>query len=418
MSESQFYDQIQILHSSQESLIQDAVLISNNHLISFGDKAREEARKLDLIPKSAPQKLLAPCLVDPHSILDEPITGLNETLISLRAAAARSGYGHIALLPRSSSWRDQPEKLQGFNNPNSDVYIHLWGGFSKNGLGQELSPHAHLLQHGAIGLSEDEFIPPLELLQKGLLLGEMKKAPLLLAPRDINIQGDGIVRSGIEALRAGWAIDPLTSETLPLTQILNLYDQHPNLSLRLMNLSTAKGVEILSLKDKRPMATVCWWHLIADSASLEPTELGWRVSPSIGGSDDREALTRALQQGILTGVAVHAVPLSDEETKQPPDQRTPGLAGHHLVLPSLWQKLIKKGGWPIEKLWQVISFGPSRILNLPEERLTCGSRRWLIFDPNKTWIQNRNNTQFSKASNQPLEGQKIIGQITACGLRN
>ena len=63
-------------------------------------------------------------------------------------------------------------------------------------------PHADLLEHGAIGLADDDQIIPLALLERGLLLGEM------ILPRacgeDPLLQEDGIVRDGVETLRAGW----------------------------------------------------------------------------------------------------------------------------------------------------------------------------------------------------------------------
>ncbi|MDP6851974.1 MAG: dihydroorotase [Prochlorococcaceae cyanobacterium ETNP1_MAG_8] len=417
MPEAQLLDPIRILHGSDQPVVEDAVLISDKHLIAFGEKARKQANELGLSSTAASQQLLAPCLVDPHSVLEDPISGRSETLISLRHTAVAAGYGQLALLPRSSSWRDRPERLQGFTNPNSDVDIHLWGGFSRDGAGSELSPHADLLQHGALGLADDDLILPVILLQRGLLVGEMGTAPVLLAPRDEQIQGDGMVREGVEALRAGWPPDPFASETLPLRQLLELQQQHPERSLRLMNLATANGVDIMASYASRPMASVCWWHLVADQSRLDPTELGWRVTPSLGSSRDREALINALANGTLTAVAVHAIPLDEEDTQLPPNQLEPGLAGHQLVLPALWQELVVKAGWSVEQLWHALSFGPSQMLNLPEERLNPGSRRWLIFDPDQLWVQDRHDGNTSKAANQPWQGRQLKGRVVACGLR-
>ena len=417
MPAAQLLDPIRILHGSDQPVVEDAVLIRDSHLIAFGAKARKQAQQLGLPPKSASQQLLAPCLVDPHSILEDPISGHCETLASLRHAAAAAGYGQLALLPRSSSWRDRPERLQGFLNPNSDVDIHLWGSFSRDGAGSELSPHADLLQHGAVGLANDDLILPIALLQRGLVLGEMGSAPVLIAPRDEKIQGGGMVREGVETLRAGWAPDPFASETLPLGQLLELHRQHPERSLRLMNLATAPGVAILGSCPSRPMASVCWWHLVTDQSKLDPTELGWRVIPSLGSPRDRAALIKALANGTLTAVAVHAIPLDEEDTQLPPNQLEPGLAGHQLVLPALWQELVVKAGWSVEQLWHALSFGPSKMLNLPEERLTVGSRRWLMFNPDQLWIQDRHSDHAPKAANQPWQGCQLQGRVVACGLR-
>ncbi|WP_320674316.1 dihydroorotase [Prochlorococcus sp. MIT 1341] len=419
MSQSTLLKDIQILHGPNSPVKKDSVLIKEGLIFAFGKKALAEAKKLNILPTpSSSNLLLAPCLVDPHSILEEPVSGKSESLSSLCKAAATCGYGQLALLPRSSSWRDRPERLQGLVNHQNDVIIHLWGSFSLNGKGDVLSSHADLLQHGAIGLAEDDSIPPLELLQRGLLLGEMGTAPFLVAPRDKKLQGEGLVREGVETLRAGWPPDPITSETLPLAELIELNHLNKDKSLRLMNISTLKGVEMLKSSKNPPMSSVSWWHIVADRTTLNLTSLGWRVTPSLGGEQDRRSLINALKEGIITAIAVHSVPLDDEEIQLSPDKRIPGLAGHHLVLPLLWQELIVKEKWSVDQLWNSLSFGPSRLLKTRQEKISPGSRRWLLFDPDHCWTQTRNSQNVPKAANQPMEGCELKGKVIDCGLKN
>lgn len=395
-----------------------AALIQDGVLVAFDDEAREQASTLGVAPDPRPRQILAPCLVDPHSVLDRPFSGPAETLLSLRHAAARAGYGQVALLPRANSWRDRVERLQGFAGEDSDVRVHLWGGFSIEGRGEQLSAHGDLLDQGACGLAEDDACPPIALLQRALVLGEMGEAPVLLAPRDPGIQGDGLVREGVATLRAGWTPDPVASETLPLGQLLDLQRQFPQRRLRLMNLSTAAGVSQLAAASVRPQASVCWWHLVSDHSRLSPTEMGWSVTPSLGAPEDREALIQALGAGVIQAVAVHAVPIDEEDCLLPPDQRKRGLAGHQLVLPALWQTLVLERGWTIRQLWEVLSFGPSRLLGQPEERLETGSRRWLLFDPEHSWRMDRRDPDQPRAANQPWQGLMLQGHVTSSGLRS
>merc|ERR1711991_646589 len=96
---------------------------------------------------------------------------------------------------------------------------------------------------------------------------------------------------------------------------------------------------------------------------------------------DRSRLRSALRDGLIQAVAVHAVPLDQEDMLLPIEQRPPGLSGHHLVLPALWDALVRNGGFSLEQLWQGLSFGPSALIDQPPEELAVGSRRWLLFDP-------------------------------------
>jgi dihydroorotase len=192
-----------------------------------------------------------------------------------------------------------------------------------------------------------------------------------------------------------------------------------------MNLSTAAGVERLARAPRRVAATVSWWHLLADSASLGPTQEGWRVEPSLGTPADRESLLSALGRGLIQAVAVHHQPLDAEERLLPLDQRRAGVAGHGgrhgLVLPALWQALVERRGWTPAALWQVLSWGPSALLRQPPEQLRPGSRRWLLFDPaapsgRPAMPSSPGWSSASLAANQPLQALPAQGLVRATGL--
>lgn len=357
---------------------------------------------------------LAPPLVDPHSVLDDPCLGRAETLTSLLAAAAAGGYGSVALLPWARAWRDRPERLVGLRC-SAPMHLHLWGSFCLEGLDRDLAGHGDQLAAGAIGLAAGDRLPPLGLLERGLSLAEMGDRPVLLPVRDDTLCRDGFVRERVEALRAGWPVDPALSEILPLQTLLTLADRLPQTRLRLMNLSTAEGVCLLRRhQPHQPMASVCWWHLISDSGALELADEGWKLVPSLGGPGDRRALIQALAEGVISAVAVHHQSLDAEEQLLPLDQRPGGLAGHGLVLPLLWQELVTAHGWEPTLLWERLCWGPARFLGVAAESLVPGSQRWLLFDAEKSWLWQAQSSK-SLAANPPWRERPMVGQVVASG---
>lgn len=372
----------------------------------------------DLLVLEAGDWWLAPPLVDPHSVLEDPLQGHSETLASLAAAAAAGGYGTVALLPWGCPWRDRPADLN-LRWPDP-LRLHCWGSFSRGGSDQELADHDDQLRAGAIGLACGATVPPLALLERGLRLAEMGERPVLLAPRDPSLGQQGFVRERVEALRAGWPVDPAVSEILPLESLLALGAALPGAPLRLMNLSTAEAVERLERLERPPAASVCWWHLLADSSSLDPSAGGWRVEPSLGGPGDREALIGALERGLIGAIAVHHQALDAEEMLLSLEQRRAGVAGHGRaagydgILPSLWRELVTRRGWSAERLWQRLCWGPANFLGLEPERLAVGSRRWILFDPQATPPME---TGTSLAANHPRPPAESQGAIIASGLR-
>lgn len=411
--------QVQWLQGPEQPMQHQDVLIDQGRIAALGAEALQQGQALGLEPLVANHWLLAPSLVDPHSQLEDPSTGVAETRRSLERSALAAGYGTVALLPQARIWRDRPEALQPMAPADATCGLQwlLWGSLSVGGEGQELAGHADQLAAGAIGLAEPAQCPPLPLLERALSLAEMAGAPLLLAPRDASLSQRGFVRAGVEALRAGWPPEPAISETIPLQALLQLQRLHPERRLQLMTLSTAEGVELLASVPpaERPEATVCWWHLLADCGRLDPLAEGWRMQPPLGCPRDREALIAALASGVVQAVAVHHQALDPEEQLLPLDQRQPGVAGHRFVLPALWQELVVQRGWTATQLWQVLCFAPARMLGLPTPQLSLGSQRWILFDPQRTWLPQQD-PWAPLAANQPLADQPCRGQVLAHGL--
>ena len=185
-----------------------------------------------------------------------------------------------------------------------------------------------------------------------------------------------------------------------------------------MNIPTAEGVSILKNASSKPMATIFWWHLVNDNSSLSPFDIGWSVTPSLGSPIDRVSLIEGLEDNVLAAISVHSTPTDDFETKLPANKRKKGISCYNIVLPLLWDQLVRKSGWKVEKLWEKISFGPSKFLNQAEEKLSLNSNRWLLFDPEKEWVQPNEETHLTTATNQPIKGQKIFGKVIDCGLIN
>ena len=195
---------------------------------------------------------LAPPLVDPHSVLDDPYLGRAETLKSLQAAAAAGGYGTVALLPWARAWRDRPERLVGLGWP-APMQLHLWGSFCLEGQDRDLAGHGDQLAAGAIGLAAGDSLPPLGLLERGLSLAEMADKPILLPMRDNTLCRDGFVRERVQALRAGWPVDPALSEILPLQTLLTLAGRGLVLPLLWQELVCGHGWEPTLLWER-----LCW----------------------------------------------------------------------------------------------------------------------------------------------------------------
>ena len=104
MGKTFFYENINILMDSNATVIKDNLLIIDGKIKAFGNKAKEEALKKNIKNSISGSKIVAPMLVDIHSFLKDPLTGVDDNLENLKFRAKKSGFGTVAFLPNSNNW--------------------------------------------------------------------------------------------------------------------------------------------------------------------------------------------------------------------------------------------------------------------------------------------------------------------------
>ena len=415
MGKTFFYKNINILNGPDDEVIKDSLLIIDGKIKAFGKDAEEEALNQDIEISKSGEKLIAPLLVDMHSTLKDPLTGFDDNLKSLKARAKKSGFGAVAILPNSTNWRDLPEKIPFQKNDFFDLNIFFWGSFSLKDEGKLLSPHHELLETGSIGLATTNFLDS-SIIYKGLTLDSVKSYPILFSSTKKNISQKGIVNKDLKSLQSGFYTIDNYSESSEIKKILEIKDIFPNSNLVIKNISDSKSLKEIKNKNPQISATISWWSLVADTNNLKLDDLGWNVEPPLGSSENRENLISALEKNLVQAIAVNSLALNDENTLIPINERSIGISSYELVLPLLWEELVNKRSWTISKLWKHLSFNPSNLLGISEEKLSIGSKRWLMFDPEKEWFNNQINLGYDSPSNFPKKNELIKGKVTEVGL--
>ena len=399
---------------SSATVIKDNLLIIDGKIEAFGNKAKEEALKKNIKISKSGNKILAPMLVDSHSFLKDPLTGFDDNLENLKFRAKRSGFGTIALLPNGNNWRDNPEKIPFQKNNDFDLNIYFWGSFCLKDEGKNLSHHDALLKSGSIGLSTSNFFDT-SIIFKGLSLDAVKSSPILFSLTKKSLQ-KGIINKDIKSLQSGFYVIDNNNEVSEVKNILGIKNIFPDKNIVIKNISDSNSLKEIEKQTIPISTTVSWWSLIADTNNLELDDLGWKVDPPLGSQENREFLIKGLENDLIQAIAVNSKALNDEDTFIPINDRPVGISSFELVLPLLWEEFVHKRDWPIPKLWKYLSFNPSNLLGIMQEKLSIGSKRWLIFDPDTKWLNNQINLGYDSPSNFPKKNELIKGKVIHVGL--
>ncbi len=415
MGKTFFFENINILMDSNSSVIKDNLLIIDGKIEAFGNDAKEEAFKKNIEISNSSNKIIAPMLVDSHSFLKDPITGFEDNLENLKLRAKKSGFGSIAFLPNSNNWRDNPEKIPFQKNNPSDLNIYFWGSFSLNDEGIHLSPHDELLKAGSIGLSTRNFYDP-SIIFKGLSLNSVKSSPILFSLTKNKSLLKGIVNKDLKSLQSGFYIIENNNEISEVKNILGIKNIFPDKNIVIKNIADSNSLKEIEKQTIPISTTISWWTLIADTNNLKLDDLGWKVDPPLGSQQNRELLIKGLENDLIHAIAINSIALNDEETCLPLNDRPEGISSFELVLPLLWEEFIHKRAWPIPKLWKYLSFNPSDLLGIMQEKLSLGSKRWLIFDPETEWHNSQIYLGYDSPSNFPKKNELIKGKVIHVGL--
>ena len=415
MGKTFFFENINILMGSDLEVVKDNLLIINGKIEAFGAKAKKEALKRNIEISKSGNKLFAPMLVDSHSFLKDPLTGFDDNLENLKSRAKKSGFGAIALLPNSNNWRDKPEKIPFQKNDDCDLNIFFWGSFSLEDKGIHLSPHDELLKSGSIGLSTSNFFDS-PIIFKGLSLDLIKSSPIIFSLTKKKTLQKGIVNKDLKSLQSGFYIIDNNNELSEVKSIIGIKNLFPDKKIVIKNIADSNSLKEIEMQTIPISTTVNWWSLIADTNNLELNDLGWKVDPPLGTKENREFLIKGLENDLIQAIAVNSLGLNDEDTFIPINDRSVGISAFELVLPLLWEEFINKRSWPISKLWKYLSFNPSNLLGIKQERLSLGSKRWLLFDPETKWYNNQINLGYDSPSNFPKKNELIKGKVIEVGL--
>ena len=409
-----FFENINILMGPNIEVAKGNLLIVNGKIKAFGNQAKKEAIKKNIPISKSENKLVAPMLVDCHSFLQDPITGFSDNLVNLKSRAKKSGFGAISLMPDSENWRDSPEKIPFQEKNDFDLNIYFWGSFSLKDEGIHLSPHDELIKSGSIGLSTRNFVDS-QIIFKGLSLDTIKSQPIIFSLTK-NLFQKGIVTKDLKTLQSGFYTIDNSNEPSLVKNILGIKSLYPSKKIVIRNISDSNSLKEIEKQNTQILTTINWWNLVADTYNLDLDDLGWKVDPPLGSRENREILIQGLENDLIQVIAVNSIPLNDEETFLPINDRSVGISSFELVLPLLWEEFINKRSWSISKLWNFLSFNPSNLLGITQEKLSIGSKRWLIFDPDKKWVNNQINLGYDSPSNFPKKNKVIKGQVINVGL--
>jgi dihydroorotase len=411
----QLFQQVKILDPiDQTSRVGDILIIDGR--IEEVSATTELPANVETLPGA--HLILAPGLVDLYSHSGEPGHEERETLRSLLQSARAGGFVRVNILPDTIPALDRASSLISLDRQYQQLTTQIpncpqlgyWGALTAGVEGKTMTELAELATTNITGWADGLPIANLALTSRLLEYLKPFNRPIALAALDRVLRGNGIARSGVDALRYGLSIDPVRSETAALSAIIEIIDDIGT-PVHLMRISTLRGVELIAAAKQRGVpitASTTWLHLIANTTDLDTYNPNLKLSPPLGTPEDQIALIEGIKTGILDAIAIDHTPHTYEDKTVAFGEAPVGAIGLELALPLLWAQLVGSGKLSALELWRALSTKPSECLHQsPPDEL-------ILFDTQQNWTVSIDSMK-SLSHNTSWLGQEIVGKVIVSG---
>ncbi|HSA91203.1 MAG TPA: dihydroorotase [Burkholderiales bacterium] len=360
--------------------------------------------------------VVAPGFIDLSARLREPGYEYKATLESEMEAALAGGVTSLACPPDTDPPLDEPglvDMLRRRAKALSRARVYPVGALTVKLAGQALTEMGQLTDAGCVAFSQANApLADTQVLWRALQYAATFGYPVWLRAEDAWLAKGGVAHDGEVATRLGLPGIPPFAETIAAATLLELV-RATRARVHVCRLSTAGGVELMRRAKQEGLPVTC--DVAIHHVHLCDMDLGYfdshcRLEPPLRSQRDRDALSRALAEGVIDCLCSDHTPVDEDGKHLPFAQAEPGATGLELLLPLAlkWGESHRLG---LPATLARISSGPARILGVAAGRLAAGAPADLaIFDPAAP-LRVAPETLKSQGKNTPFLGYELAGRV-------
>jgi dihydroorotase len=344
---------------------------------------------------------------------NEPGNEQNETLETGAATAAAGGYTDVCILPNTFPVTQYKSNVEFIKSKSGMVNLHPIGAVSKNIEGKDLAEMYDMKLAGAVAFSDGKIaIQHAGLLLKALQYVRTFNGVIIELPEDTSISKHGLMNEGIVSTQLGMPGKPAIAEHLAIQRGIELA-QYTNSCIHFTGVSTKGGIELIKQAKKKKVNMSCsvnLHHLLLTDEKLITYDSCYKINPPLRSKEDKIALVKALEDGVIDAIASHHLPQNWDAKQQEFEYAKEGMIALQIMLPLLLKVSCKLS---IADWITLLTDHPRKILHQPLPLLEEKVKACLtVFSTSKKWSLNEE-SNLSKSSNSPYFGEELVGQVLA-----
>ncbi len=360
---------------------------------------------------------------DLHAHFREPGREDKEDLNSGSESALAGGFTRVCIMPNSEPPVDSPEVIRYLIERSDEcpIYIHPIGTITKGQKGDELTEMGTMISEGAVAFSDDGLpVSDSGVMLNALTYSTMFDIPIINHAEDDCLKRDGLMHLGKTSTELGLAASPDLVESNMVFRDLEL-SVFTGSRLHIPHVSTAKSVDhikTIKKKNSKISAEVTPHHLYFIDENLSSYDTNLKVAPPIRSRNDRNALIKAVKNGIINCIATDHAPHTIEEKEGTFDMAPCGMIGLESCYGAINKVLHHQNRMDQISVIKLLTVNPRKIMGFDLDLFKIDTPAELvILDPDKEWEFSSKNI-FSRSKNSPFIGENMMGKIINTIVKN
>ena len=403
---------VRILHPGEGIDRTADMLIRDGAIAEIGESldAREGIEE-----KNGAGWVVAPGFYDMHVHLREPGGTHKETIETGTASAANGGFTGVACMPNTNPAIDHAEVVHSIRMKSEPraVDVDVVGAITVGRKGEQLAPIGELYEAGVRLFSDDgDCVRSPEVMRRAFEYASAFDGAVLSQHCEEHAMTVGFVmHEGEVSTRLGVPGYPDVAEELIIERDIRLAAYTGGRPYHVSHMSTAGGVDSVRRAKQRGQGSITCevaphHFVLTDEAVAEYGTMA-KMNPPLRPESHRQALIEGLRDGTVDVIATDHAPHSPEEKDVELPSAPNGILGLETSIGLSYTELVAKGVITLERLIELISLNPRRILSISQPSFAVGSpANMTIIAPEETWTVDRDRF-LSKSRNTPFHGWEL-----------
>lgn len=366
--------------------------------------------------------IVTPGLIDMHVHLREPGQEHKETVATGTLSAVTGGFTAVACMPNTSPVNDNAGVTQYILKKAADANrarVYPIGAVSLGQKGEQMAELGELKEAGCVAVTDDGHpVRTALLMRRALEYTRMFDMPVIEHCEDPDLKGDGVAHEGLVASKLGLRGIPGEAESIMAQRDIALAELTGG-RVHIAHMSARQTLDAVRYGKARGAKVTCEvapHHFVLTDERIAapiPYDTNAKMNPPLRETADRDAMLQGIADGSVDVIATDHAPHHYDEKHVEFDRAPFGITGLETCVSLCFDRLVHPGLITVNRLIELLSVNPARILRVPGGSIAEGELADLTILAPDLMVTVEAKSMKSKSKNTPFDGWTLRGGVAA-----